>query len=196
MATYIPPDPYAILAVDLAYHNILGCGAYGTVHRVTWNSNSKKNDAAAKKFRPVKTEGEREEQKQEVHFLRKLNHPNIIEFYGTVVDSRECVVVTEYAAKGSLYDYLQEENKHGRKLPQDLVYDWAIQGAKAIVYLQEMQVAHRDIKSPNFVITANDVLKLCDFGVAKNLKESISVTSVRGMYNIEVFKDHIALSLC
>ena len=75
------------------------------------------------------------------------------------------MLVTEYAAKGSLFDYLQNKTQ----LPHNLKKKWAIQVARGLKYLRDKRVLHRDIKSPNLLITADDDLKICDFGISKDL---------------------------
>ena len=138
---------------------------------------------AAKKILRATEEKKRMQQDREVAYLRRLNHPYIIEFYGTVVDCQddELIILTEYASGGSLDRYLENARLQNRKLPRDQVYEWAIQAAKAIRYLQEMKVAHRDIKAANSVITEDNVLKLCDFGLAQGLSDIVSVDGFKGM---------------
>ena len=65
------------------------------------------------------------------------------------------IVVTEYASKGSLFDYLKSTNV----LPKDLKEQWAIEAAEGIKYLKDNKILHRDIKSPNIVITADKPTK-------------------------------------
>ena len=47
----------------------------------------------------------------------------------------------------------------------------AVQITKALVELHHLGVVHRDIKSQNIMITADNIAKIIDFGVAKNIGE-------------------------
>ena len=164
---------------DLVYHELLGRGASGDVYKVTWKS--KNIQAAAKKIPLYKDEDRnrliKERFESEVNYLRTLKHQNIITFCGQVVTQDHLVIVTEYAANGSLDDYLR---KCKTRLPLKQKLEWAIQAARAIAYLRDKEVLHRDIKSGNFLITSNNTLKLCDFGISKDLKSTKTTQSTSG----------------
>ena len=163
---------------ELVYHEQVGRGASGDVFRVTWKSKEFGNiQAAAKKIPCLKNENVEEKFGSEVNYLQTLKHENIITYYGQVVTPDYLVIVTEYAANGSLYDYLRQRTTH---LPQRQRLEWAIQAAKGIGYLQDNNILHRDIKSGNFLITSDNILKICDFGIAKDLTSTKTTTSEKG----------------
>jgi serine/threonine protein kinase len=70
----------------------------------------------------------------------------------------------EYANGGSLYDWLQNEQ---RMLPDELKLRFCKQAMAAIGYLHHQGIIHRDIKSLNFMVAESKILKLGDFGFAK-----------------------------
>ena len=167
MATnYSPILKPTIDISDLTYHELLGHGGFGEVYRATWKSKDLGEvETAAKKIPVTKSQGISEELANEIRFLKTLKHPNIITYYGLALDSNHVVLVTEYAAGGSLFDYLQDKTT----LPLDLKAKWRKQAANGIKYLRDANVLHRDIKSPNLLITADLDLKICDFGISKDL---------------------------
>ena len=70
-------------------------------------------------------------------------------------------LVMEVCSYGDLYNYIDEYypfNEDEAKL-----LSW--QMVSAVKYLHDLNIAHRDIKLENFLITDNG-LKLCDFGLA------------------------------
>ena len=151
---------------DLTYHEPLGHGGFGEVYRATWKSKDLGEvETAAKKILVTKSQGISEELANEIRFLKTLKHSNIITYYGLALDSNHVVLVTEYAAGGSLFDYLQNKTE----LPSYLKAKWRKQAANGIKYLRDANVLHRDIKSPNLLITADLDLKICDFGISKDL---------------------------
>lgn len=48
-------------------------------------------------------------------------------------------------------------------------------------YLHQFNISHRDIKPSNILISADEVLKIADFGLAKKLKK-LSTTKVVTMW--------------
>ncbi|MEE6489657.1 hypothetical protein FKM82_015637 [Ascaphus truei] len=74
----------------------------------------------------------------------------------------------EYAACGSLYDYIN--SNRSEDMDMDHIMAWATDVAKGMHYLHmeaPIRVIHRDLKSRNVVITIDGVLKICDFGASR-----------------------------
>lgn len=68
----------------------------------------------------------------------------------------------------NLYDYIQSlRTKKISKLKLKII---AFQLFRALLYLQQKKIAHRDIKPHNILIRENDLkVAICDFGSAKIL---------------------------
>ncbi|XP_038574144.1 mitogen-activated protein kinase kinase kinase 7-like [Micropterus salmoides] len=153
---------------DLLFYENCGGGSFGSVYRALWISQDK--EVAVKKLLKIDKEAE---------ILSVLSHKNIIQFYGAVLESPNYGIVTEYASKGSLYEYLSSEQSEEMDMEQ--IMTWAIQIAKGLHYLHAeapVKVIHRDLKSRNVVMTADKVLKICDFGASKFLSHTTHMTVV------------------
>jgi serine/threonine protein kinase len=50
---------------------------------------------------------------------------------------------------------------------------------RALAYLQEQRIMHRDVKSSNVLVTNSLVLKLADFGMARQLQEGVEAAVLR-----------------
>ncbi|KAM8727754.1 uncharacterized protein AB9X84_001317 [Acanthopagrus schlegelii] len=153
---------------DLLFYENCGGGSFGSVYRALWISQDK--EVAVKKLLKIDKEAE---------ILSVLSHKNIIQFYGAVLESPNYGIVTEYASGGSLYEYLSSEQSEEMDMEQ--IMTWAIQIAKGLHYLHAeapVKVIHRDLKSRNVVMTADKVLKICDFGASKFLTHTTHMTVV------------------
>ena len=165
----------------LSYHEKLGEGAFSEVWRVTWRSTEGGPgvNAAAKKIR-FDTVQEKsdfwDDLKREIDALKRLEHENIVRYYDTLLVEPHVIIITEFVAQGSLFNYLKKRES----IPQELVKKWALHLSRGIQFIQQSNIVHRDIKSSNCVISANDVLKICDFGLAKDLTKTKSTDSEKG----------------
>ena len=162
---------------DLEYHEQIGRGASGGVYRVTWKSKEFGSIEAAVKKIPILKDGNIEEMfGNDIKYFQSLSHPNIITYYGHIITPDHVIIVTEYATNGTLYDNLKNKDR----LPPKLKLKWAIQAAKGIKYLQDKKILHRDIKSINLLIDRDNNLKICDFGIAKELTSTKTTQNLEG----------------
>ena len=166
MATELTDDMFEV-------HELLGEGGYGTVKRVTFKKPYKGYEEVA-----MKTVEKLE--KNEVEIMRKLQHPNIVIFIDCFSTKfKTFAIFLEYARHGSLHNFLKDESK---LLSEDLKRKWAKESALALQYLHDNSLLHRDIKPQNALIFENHILKLCDFGLAREIDRSATKSTQKGSY--------------
>uniref|UniRef100_A0A8C4ZAP4 Mitogen-activated protein kinase kinase kinase 12 n=1 Tax=Gadus morhua TaxID=8049 RepID=A0A8C4ZAP4_GADMO len=142
----------------------VGSGAQGAVFLGKYHG----DDVAVKKVRDIK--------ETEIKHLRKLKHPNIITFKGVCTQAPCYCILMEYCAQGQLYEVLRA----GRKITPSLLVDWAMGIAGGMNYLHLHKIIHRDLKSPNMLITHDDLVKISDFGTSRELSEKSTKMSFAG----------------
>uniref|UniRef100_A0A3Q2EDS2 Mitogen-activated protein kinase kinase kinase n=1 Tax=Cyprinodon variegatus TaxID=28743 RepID=A0A3Q2EDS2_CYPVA len=142
----------------------LGSGAQGAVFLGKFRS----EEVAIKKVR--------EQKETDIKHLRKLKHPNIISFKGVCTQAPCYCIIMEYCAQGQLYEVLRA----GRKVTPRLLVDWATGIAGGMNYLHLHKIIHRDLKSPNVLVTHNDTVKISDFGTSKELSDKSTKMSFAG----------------
>ncbi|XP_078678851.1 uncharacterized protein LOC144914628 [Branchiostoma floridae x Branchiostoma belcheri] len=97
-----------------------------------------------------------------------VRQSNIVHLVGLITKSEEKYILLEYAPKGDLLGYLRgvrvnQEDLHGSLLT------YAVHIARALQELARPKIAHRDVAARNVLITADDVAKLADFGLARDV---------------------------
>jgi len=99
----------------------------------------------------------------EARILHTLNHPHIAKAYDYGPIDGSFYFVMEYCEGGTLRDRLVG----GRALPLDFVVSVIGQTCEALDYAHRQGIIHRDIKPENIMFTAQDNVKVVDFGIAK-----------------------------
>uniref|UniRef100_A0A667YCQ1 Cyclin-dependent kinase-like 5 n=1 Tax=Myripristis murdjan TaxID=586833 RepID=A0A667YCQ1_9TELE len=123
---------------------------------------------AIKKFKDSEENEEvKETTLRELKMLRTLKQENIVELKEAFRRRGKLYLVFEYVEKNMLE--LLEELPNG--VPLEKVRSYIYQLIKAIHWCHKHDIVHRDIKPENLLISSDDVLKLCDFGFARNLSE-------------------------
>ncbi|XP_072985246.1 serine/threonine-protein kinase ATG1c [Typha latifolia] len=105
----------------------------------------------------------------EASVLKRISHPNIINFYDFVQGPGRIYHILEYCRGGDLSKYIQ---RHG-KVPEATAKHFIRQLASGLQVLRDNNVVHRDLKPQNLLLTAHEeysVLKIADFGLARSLQ--------------------------
>lgn len=103
----------------------------------------------------------------EIEIHKQLNHSNITKIYEIYQTADKLYIFMEYCSKGELFDYI---NNHG-PVSIEMATKFFKQIHSAVTYLHENGIVHRDIKTENILITADNNAKLIDFGMANFCKE-------------------------
>uniref|UniRef100_A0A8D0HPT2 Cyclin-dependent kinase-like 5 n=1 Tax=Sphenodon punctatus TaxID=8508 RepID=A0A8D0HPT2_SPHPU len=123
---------------------------------------------AIKKFKDSEENEEvKETTLRELKMLRTLKQENIVELKEAFRRRGKLYLVFEYVEKNMLE--LLEEMPNG--VPPEKVKSYIYQLIKAIHWCHKNDIVHRDIKPENLLISHKDILKLCDFGFARNLSD-------------------------
>jgi tRNA A-37 threonylcarbamoyl transferase component Bud32 len=155
----------------------LGGGGFGDVYRALWLSRDL--TVAVKKLRlRTMDKGLLDDFHREAHTLWNLRFEQVVNVYGISVDEtvQSYLIVMEWMPQGSLHDHfrnaLQEQNLTAR-------LKVALQCSRAVNHLHQLQpphgpILHRDIKSLNFLLGKDGIVKIADFGLAR-VRKAINV---------------------
>src|SRR4051794_33699915 len=139
----------------------LGEGGMGAVYRAT---DTKLNRNVAVKVLPAEfaaDTGRMQRFEREAQVLAALNHPNIAAIYGI-------------EAGAIVMELVEGEDLRG-PVPANVAIGYARQMIGALEAAHEKGIVHRDLKPANIRVTADGVVKLLDFGLAKATEASAAV---------------------
>ncbi|GFR73214.1 cyclin-dependent kinase-like 5, partial [Elysia marginata] len=102
---------------------------------------------------------------RELKMLRALKQENIVELREAFKRKGKLYLVFEYVEKNMLE--LLEPHPNG--VPYEKARSLTYQLCKAVMWCHARDIIHRDIKPENLLISKDGVLKLCDFGFARNI---------------------------
>jgi serine/threonine protein kinase len=102
---------------------------------------------------------------EEVHILRRLDHPGIVHLLDVMQDSEHYFLFMEYCSHGELFNFVHD---HGRL--KEVQARFIIREVlEALHYIHSQGIAHRDIKLENIFISEQCHVKIGDFGLGKNV---------------------------
>jgi serine/threonine-protein kinase len=141
---------------------LIGAGGMGEVYRA--RDTRLKRDVAIKVLPDAfAQDAERLARFQrEAELLATLNHPNIGGIYGFEQATETSAIVLELVEGETLADRIQRG-----PLPVKVALHIGLQIAEALEAAHERGIIHRDLKPANIKLTADDKVKVLDFGLAK-----------------------------
>ncbi|MDD2884514.1 MAG: serine/threonine-protein kinase [Dechloromonas sp.] len=99
----------------------------------------------------------------------RLDHPNIVRVYETVVEDEYAYLAMEYVDGYSLEQHCRID----RLLPMHRVIGIIFKCCMALDAAYRQGIIHRDIKPANILVTHEDEPKIADFGLALNMNKNM-----------------------
>uniref|UniRef100_A0A7N6B384 non-specific protein-tyrosine kinase n=1 Tax=Anabas testudineus TaxID=64144 RepID=A0A7N6B384_ANATE len=102
----------------------------------------------------------------EAVIMKTLNHPHIVKLIG-IIEENPVWIVMELYQYGELGNYLAQNSN---KLTNTTLVLFSLQICKALVYLEGVNMVHRDIAVRNVLVASPDCVKLGDFGLSRYIE--------------------------
>ncbi len=145
----------------------LGSGAMGTVYKARMRRDDGRVVPVALKvvsFGLMGNEGAMARFDRESAILKQLKHPHIVRLYGTGKHRGTPFIAMELIDGESLDKVLARR----RRIDWDEVVGYGKHLCDALQHAHDKGIIHRDLKPSNLMVTRDGVLKLTDFGIAKD----------------------------
>lgn len=184
----LPYDPAWELPRDkLTLGKPLGEGCFGQVVLaeavgVDKNKPTRVTKVAVKMLKADATEKDLSDLISEMEMMKTIGkHKNIINLLGACTQDGPLYVVVEYAEQGNLREYLRARRPAGLEywngprqaslgsLEMRELVSAAYQVARGMAYLASKKCIHRDLAARNVLITEENVMKIADFGLARDV---------------------------
>ena len=117
--------------------------------------------------------------RREIDLHGKLSHPNIINLHDVIADdfNNNIFLILEYCKLGDLSKF-----QNRRPINEIYMQSFVYQLKDALKYLKDKEIIHRDLKPQNLLISEGYILKLSDFGLAKELKKEDAEIDLKQTY--------------
>ncbi|XP_045432088.1 fibroblast growth factor receptor 2 isoform X5 [Pipistrellus kuhlii] len=184
----LPEDPkWEFPRVKLTLGKPLGEGCFGQVvmAEAVGVDKDKPTEAvtvAVKMLKDDATEKDLSDLVSEMEMMKMIGkHKNIINLLGACTQDGPLYVIVEYAAKGNLREYLRARRPPGMEYSYDInhvpeeqmtfkdLVSCTYQLARGMEYLASQKCIHRDLAARNVLVTENNVMKIADFGLARDI---------------------------
>ncbi|XP_065209745.1 fibroblast growth factor receptor homolog 1-like isoform X2 [Planococcus citri] len=113
----------------------------------------------------------------EMELLKLIGrHDNVLSLLGCCTQNGPLLVIIEYSPHGNLLDFLRNHHQPSEASENDLSekvqLTFALQIARGMEYMVSLRLIHRDLAARNILIFDDYVLKIADFGLAKDIRNS------------------------
>uniref|UniRef100_A0A5F9DRZ8 non-specific serine/threonine protein kinase n=1 Tax=Oryctolagus cuniculus TaxID=9986 RepID=A0A5F9DRZ8_RABIT len=142
----------------------LGDGTYGSV--LMGKSNESGELVAIKRMKRKFYSWDECMNLREVKSLKKLNHANVIKLKEVIRENDHLYFIFEYM-KENLYQLMKERNK---LFPESVIRNIMYQILQGLAFIHKHGFFHRDMKPENLLCMGPELVKIADFGLARELR--------------------------
>ena len=142
----------------------LGKGSYATVKLAIHKKSNNKYAIKIYSKKSLLDKQKKDTVNNEIKILKQLDNINIMKLYEIIDTPNYLYLIMEYIEGISLLETIKKDSNHYFEEQRALKIFQQI--LNAIIYCQNKNICHRDIKLENILIKNNDVIKIIDFGFA------------------------------
>ncbi|XP_076805120.1 uncharacterized protein LOC143448998 isoform X2 [Clavelina lepadiformis] len=142
----------------------LGDGTFGAVH--LYRTKDTHELVAIKMMKKKFYNWEECVNLREVRSLKKLNHVNVVKLKEVIREDNQLYFVFEYM-KENLYQLMKDREKY---LPETSIRNMMYQVLQGLAFMHKHGYFHRDMKPENLLCMGPELVKIADFGLAREIR--------------------------
>lgn len=142
----------------------IGDGTYGSVILAQSLANGEK--VAIKRMKKKYYSWDECMNLREVKSLQKLSHANLVKLKEVIREDNTLYFVFEYL-KENLYQLIKDRDK---PFPEPIIRNILYQILQGLAFMHKHGFFHRDIKPENVLCMGPDLVKIADFGLAREIR--------------------------
>ena len=157
----------------------LGRGSFGSVMLATRKKDGK--NVAIKEIDYSNMDRKKKKMLvNEVNALKALNNKHIVRYFDRIINREQKLmyIVMEYCEQGDLQNLIRETRASRSRIPESQIWQTLMEMCVALkdCHFGKTKMIHRDIKPGNIFIDIEGHIKLGDFGLARDISDSLATT--------------------
>jgi serine kinase len=143
----------------------IGQGSYATVHLAEYSEGGRRVKLACKIFDKDRAPKDFLEKffPRELDILTRIENAHIIQVHSILQRGPRVFIFMRYAENGDMLDFIRQNGL----VPERQAKIWFRQMVQGLQYLHTQNIAHRDLKCENILLSRHWNVKLADFGFAR-----------------------------
>jgi len=143
----------------------IGQGSYATVHLAEYTEGGRRVKLACKIFDKERAPKDFLDKffPRELDILTRIENPHIIQVHSILQRGPRVFIFMRFAENGDMLDFIRQNGL----VPERQSKIWFRQLIQGLQYLHGMNVAHRDLKCENILLSRHWNVKIADFGFSR-----------------------------
>ena len=154
----------------------LGEGAFGIVYEAEADGIYADGEVASVAVKQLRDNSAVDEFFREVDFMSRLSHPKVVNLLGVCSVQEPYTMIFEYMDLGDLCSFLRDAalmREEGQLDDEFLTLSEklsiALQISEGMAYIASKHLVHRDLAARNCLVATGLLVKIGDFGMARNI---------------------------
>ncbi|CAI2353092.1 unnamed protein product [Caenorhabditis sp. 36 PRJEB53466] len=164
----LPRLQWQLAHEQLEMNETLGAGTFGDVFKGFLEVSFRKGRkiVAIKTLKNVELASQKTfELLHEAHHMKRFDHKHVVKFHGLAAFREPFMIAIEFCAGNNLDGRLQKTY-----IPVFQKIKYLYHASLGINYLHDIGICHGDVATRNCLISADDVIKISDFGLSADKK--------------------------